>query len=69
MEESCVKRNMVLSEGSYTGKLRAACPTVGAVGGKEARSRTEMQIVTETQKEQSKNLLPKFLICTETPKG
>ena len=53
LEQSCVKSNMVLSEGSCTGKLRSACSTTGAVNDMETGSRTEMQIVTETQKEQA----------------
>ena len=44
---------MVLSEGSYTGKLRVACPTAGVVDGKEAGSITKMQTATELQKEQA----------------
>ena len=60
---------MVLSEGSCTGKLRAACPTAGVVDGKEAGSITKMQTATELQKEQAWNLLQKFLICGENPKG
>ena len=47
MEESCVKSNMVLSEGSCTGKLRAACPTKGAVGDLDDDSRTEMRTAEE----------------------
>ena len=61
MEQSCVKSNIVLSEGSCTGKLRAVCPTVGAVGGKEARSRTEMQIVTGNTKGAGIKPAPKVL--------
>ena len=60
---------MVLSEGSCTGKLRAACPTKGAVDGLKADSRAEMRSATETQKEQALNLLQKFLFYTKTPKG
>ena len=48
---------MVLSENSCTGKPEVDCPTVGAVDGLGACSRTEMQSATETQKEPAKNLL------------